>query len=118
MSFDLKRPCPACPFTIQPGAIKLGTERVEELAYGAESDDSFMFYCHEALDYNTADEDGEPSTVGAPYCAGALIFQERTHGPSQMMRIGQRLGMYDPTKLAGHDLVYEDSDSMLNGAVL
>jgi hypothetical protein len=34
-----------------------------------------------------------------PHCAGALIFLEKREEPHQMMRICERLGMYDRTKL-------------------
>lgn len=33
------------------------------------------------------------------HCAGALIFLEKRYRPNQLMRISERLGMYDRTKL-------------------
>jgi hypothetical protein len=35
----------------------------------------------------------------SPHCAGALIFLEKLDSPHQMMRICERIGYYDRTKL-------------------
>ena len=39
------------------------------------------------------------SKGGEAHCAGALILLEKLNLPSQMMRIAERLGMYDRRKL-------------------
>lgn len=40
------------------------------------------------------------SRWGSTHCAGALITMEREGSFNQMMRIGERLGFYDPADLA------------------
>jgi len=56
------------------------------------------FCCHKTGESN--DETGgiEP-TEKSQHCAGALIFLEHIGQPHQMMRICERLGMYDASKL-------------------
>lgn len=54
------------------------------------------FPCHQTAD----DESGEYlPTEKSIHCAGALIFNEKRDRPHQMMRIYERLGMYDRTQL-------------------
>ena len=57
------------------------------------------FPCHKACDLNKQDEFKEKKNGKTPHCAGALIFLEKREEPHQMMRIAERLGMYDHTKL-------------------
>ena len=56
------------------------------------------FHCH-----NTGDQEKETgdyiATENSLHCAGALIFLEKRNKPNQMMRIAERLGIYDRTKL-------------------
>lgn len=55
------------------------------------------FSCHKL---NEPGDDGEMhETANSQHCAGALIFLERLNRPNQMMRIAERFGMYDRTKL-------------------
>lgn len=46
-------------------------------------------------------------TKDSQHCAGALIFLEKIEEPHQMMRICERLGMYDRTKLDMDAPVFE-----------
>lgn len=100
--YNLKRPCPNCPFRNDREPYITG-ERAEEIAYslwgGAE------FPCHKTTHH---DDDGDymPSK-DEQFCAGALIVQELSDGPNQMMRIAERLGMYDPRELDMAAPVYE-----------
>jgi hypothetical protein len=56
------------------------------------------FPCHKSAE--TDEETGEyHATQESVHCAGALIFNEKRKRPHQMMRIAERLGMYDYTKL-------------------
>lgn len=89
--FSLKRPCGNCPFrNDRPAYLDRG--RAQEIADSLAADESF--HCHKTLDYAT--EDGTPDvTKNSKHCAGALILMEREGKPNQMMRIGERLGMYD-----------------------
>lgn len=89
--FALKRPCGDCPFRSDRPAF-LDRDRAQEIADSLEADASF--HCHKTLDYDTEDGSGEV-TDSSKHCAGALIILEREESPNQMMRIGERLGMYD-----------------------
>ena len=90
MKYNLTKPCDACPFLI---ANNFTFKSLLEHSSGE-------FPCHKACDLD--DEDGmfvEKSNGKTPHCAGALIFLEKQDRPHQMMRICERLGMYDRTKL-------------------
>lgn len=83
-------PCPACPFLNTPNMRRGFTmRRLREFAQGP-------FPCHE-----TADETEEGYTANAKslHCAGALIFCEKRDQPNQMMRIAERLRLYDRRNL-------------------
>ncbi len=91
MHYALTKPCNNCPF-LKKGGIPLHPTRVREIAGNKRGE----FACHKT----TVDvEDGEgnsdrEATENSQHCAGALIFHEKT-GSTQMMRIAERLGMYD-----------------------
>jgi len=110
MNFDLIRPCANCPFrNDKPGYLR--RERVEELEEGMERG---TFACHKTVDYDRWDEesgeDGEPADYThdgtEQHCAGALILMEKEGRPSQLMRIGERIGFYNPEKLDMNSPVY------------
>ncbi len=94
MQYSMTTPCPECPFLIGSGFTY---ESLEEHASGE-------FACHKACDIDE-DEDSEtsgcyvPRSDKTPHCAGALIFLELQNRPHQMMRICERLGLYDMRKL-------------------
>jgi hypothetical protein len=87
-------PCDQCPFLIGSGFT------YRSLVAHASGE----FPCHKACE---VDEDEESETYGAyverndntPHCAGALIFLEKQNKPHQMMRICERLRLYDHRKL-------------------
>lgn len=89
MRYTLTDPCDACPFLIGNG-----------FTYPAlVAHASGEFACHKAC---VVDEDEGvfvPRNDKTPHCAGALIFLEKQERPHQMMRIVERLGLYDRTKL-------------------
>jgi hypothetical protein len=87
MKYNLTEPCDACPFLIGSGFT------YRSLAEHASGE----FACHKACTL----DDGVYVARGdkTPHCAGALIFLEKQDKPHQMMRICERLGMYDRTKL-------------------
>lgn len=90
MKYTLTEPCDECPFLVGSG-FKM--KRLKEHASGE-------FACHKARDVD--EETGnfvERSNGKTPHCAGALIFLEKRNQPNQMMRICERLGMYDASKL-------------------
>lgn len=95
MNFDLKRPCADCPFrTDVPGY--LSKARAAEIAHSL-IEGQQTFSCHKLNDFS---EDGEAiEGHKSQHCAGALIFLEAQGRPNQMMRIAERLGFYDRTRL-------------------
>jgi hypothetical protein len=81
--FNLTAPCGNCPFRNDGKEISLRPGRLA----GIKNDlltDRVMFQCHK-----------KPKE----HCAGALIWLELNERPSQMMRIAERLSLYDRTKL-------------------
>lgn len=91
MKYDLSNPCDECPFlTKMANAFTL--RRLHSLlGEGA-------FHCHKTG--TTDEEDGDfVPTDGSSHCAGALIFLEKRERPNQMMRIAERLRLYDRRKL-------------------
>lgn len=99
MKFDLPRPCKNCPFRSDIKGY-LTKKRVREIIDGITREQA-TFSCHKSNDFETG-EDGWSETVETSktqHCAGALIFLERLDRPNQMMRIAERLGMYNRSKL-------------------
>lgn len=107
MDYTMTKPCPKCPFRNDIRAY-LTPERVDEI------DDSLVngeFPCHQTMDYDA--EEGEPQeTSKTRHCAGALILLEKLERPSQMMRICERIRLYDASKLDMSSPVFEDFDEM------
>lgn len=92
MKYTMTNPCDQCPFLNTP-QMKRGfaMRRLKEFA---ESD----FPCHQTADADN--EEGEYyATEKSVACAGMLIFNEKRGYANQMMRISERLGMYDASKL-------------------
>lgn len=111
MDYKLKRPCANCPFRTDCPEGWLGEERAEEIGlYGAE------FACHSTVDYDDDSwEDGEFVGTGEDqqHCAGMLIMLEKMEQPHQMMRISERLGYYDPSKLYMDTPVFDDVEDFI-----
>jgi hypothetical protein len=96
MNYDLKKPCAHCPFRTDCRPGWLGRSRAQEIAT-AITDQQATFACHETT---VEGEDGEQKeTNDSQHCAGAMILLEKINRPNQMMRICERLGLYDRTKL-------------------
>ena len=118
MKYTMTKPCNFCPFVIG-GLAHLGPDRAEAIGgqivdfdgCGGRSE----FVCHKT---GEAEEDGdirEKRDGSSVHCAGALIFAEKQEAQTQMMRIAERLGMYDPSKLdkASFDRVFDNLDDMI-----
>jgi hypothetical protein len=93
MHYNMTTPCDQCPFTMTPKQFSMK----QLLAHA-----SGEFACHKACNLEETDDRGSifvPKGDMTPHCAGALIFLEKRDAPHQMMRIVERLGMYDRTKL-------------------
>lgn len=93
MKYDLRAPCLDCPF-LEQHAESYGINRLLEFAQGP-------FPCHKTADLIDNDEDPSHFVANrnSQHCAGALIFLKKRHAPHQMMRIAERLGMYDAEAL-------------------
>jgi hypothetical protein len=82
-------PCDACPF-LKKMRHGFDMDRLREFAAGD-------FSCHKTCELS--DEDEFVAGKNSQACAGMLIFNEKRNQPNQLMRISERLGMYDRTKL-------------------
>lgn len=106
MNFDLTKPCADCPFRSDGKGVGLRQGRVMEII------DSLMrghtFVCHKTSKTTSRSKKEQ-------HCAGALIFLEDQEAPNQMMRIAERCGFYDRTKLDRSVPTWEDEDAMLDG---
>ena len=110
MKYDMTAPCVNCPFR-REGFIPLRVERVREIAEGMLCTQGTSFACHKTTGH---DDDGDTTIEpDSQHCGGALIFAEKNGNATQMMRICERLGLYDARKLVpNYDLVFDDVDEM------
>jgi len=118
MDYSLHKPCPKCPFRYDiPGYLT--AVRVEEIR------DSLVrgeFPCHQTVNYDSLEkleyEDGDslPESVDkkSKHCVGALILLEKEGIPSQMMRICERIGFCDRTKLDMDAPIFDSFDEMID----
>jgi hypothetical protein len=119
--YSMTSPCNNCPFRTDIPAY-LTPERVEEIQEGLVRSE---FYCHkttkhgdEEYDEEVEDDDGAGSRDylrkgGEKHCAGALILLEKLEQPSQMMRIAERLRIYDARKLDMTAPVFDTFEDMV-----
>lgn len=111
--FAVARPCRDCPFTRDAAAVRLTRDRVREIAGNALSWDGRSFSCHATVNY-----DGErPRQHNAAHCAGSLIFSLKHGVETQMMRIAERLQLFDARRLRGQSRVFDSLDEMLATAL-
>lgn len=92
MKYTMTQPCDMCPF-LNNAQMRRGftLRRLREFA-------SNEFPCHQTADND--DESGDyVANENSLHCGGALIFNEKRDQPHQMMRICERTGSYDRTKL-------------------
>lgn len=100
MKYTMKTPCKECPFLKgSPLNMTLPKKRLHGFAIGE-------FVCHKSAELREPDEEtgeGGGFTARADgesvHCAGMLITLERLNRPTQMMRVAERLGLYDRSKL-------------------
>lgn len=96
MQYTMTTPCDQCPFLDTPGNRRGFTlRRLEEFARGE-------FPCHRTAEVEEEDEEhlGDFIARGnSLHCAGQLIFNQKRGMPTQMARICERLGLFDPSKL-------------------
>ena len=101
MEFNLKKPCKDCPFKTDTLEGWLGEERAEEISNDLIYNQG-TFACHKTL-----------QAAKQEHCAGALILLEKLDRPNQMMRIAERLGYYDRSKLDMFANVFDDQDDFI-----
>lgn len=110
MKYDLKAPCKDCPFRTDCIKGWLGENRAAEIADSL-IDNQKTFPCHK-----TTTNDSEGDTVeneDSQHCAGAMIMLEHIQRPNQMMRICERLGIYDHKKLDMEAPVFDDPQEFI-----
>jgi hypothetical protein len=101
--FSLSGPCADCPFRSDK-RFELRPSRVDEIADALLNDDGFT--CHKTIEYD--DSDGTPTiTRDARECGGAMATLEKMNRPSQVMRIAERLGMYERHQIDPDAPVYD-----------
>lgn len=121
MRYDMKRPCDNCPF-LKTGGIRLGKSRIREIVRTVTDSQGATFSCYATVDYNKLDEDEDTythhPTEDERHCAGGLIFAEKQKKASQMVRIAERLGLYDYKRLDqdAFPLVFDSLAQMLRTA--
>lgn len=71
------------------------------------------FACHKTTKPSEYDDHEMVTTDKSEHCAGVLILLEKIEQPNQMMRIAERLGMYDRTKLEMDSPVFDDPDDFI-----
>lgn len=91
MKYDLTTPCDECPYLKK---LKRGFTIARLRSLAGEG----SFHCHKTGSQDEESGDFIP-TENSQHCAGMLIFFEKRNSPNQMMRIAERIGMYDRTKL-------------------
>jgi hypothetical protein len=88
MNYTKTTPCPDCPFLT--GTEHAYTDkRLADFASG-------VFPCHKTAKLK---DSKFQATEESQHCAGALIYNEKRKQSHQMMRIAERLGLYDYSKL-------------------
>lgn len=104
--FNLKNPCKQCPFrNDRAGYLTKG--RAEDIVYAITERDG-TFTCHKT------DRPNGGSKLKDEHCAGASILLEKIKRPNQMMRIMERFGGYDHTKLNMKAPVYDTTQEFID----
>ena len=117
MKFDLTSPCGNCPFRNDRGPFGLHPQRIRGILGGGKGKSwwpATSFPCHKTVDYD--DEDGK-GIVGpnAQQCAGVMIILHREKRPNDAMQLGERLGLWDPSKLDMDAPVYRSTKDAIEG---
>lgn len=114
MKFNLTTPCGDCPFRNDGKGIRLRRSRAQDIL-DAITDLDLTFSCHKTVEYDDEDDEGFHIVGdGEEHCAGALILLEHLEQPNQLMRIAERTGGYDRTKLNMDAPVFDDGDAFVD----
>lgn len=121
MDFDMTVPCGDCPFR-KEGGIKLTKDRIRAIGGMMLDSQGGTFPCHRTVDYarERADDGHRIPGPGEVHCAGALLFAEKQGKTHQMMRIMERLNLYDASKLtdAAKALVWDSLAQWLKSGAI
>lgn len=104
MKYTMTNPCNLCPFRNDGKRLTVSPDRLQDFASGE-------FCCHQTTEPDEGSGKYEPLPE-SQHCAGLLIMLEHMNEPHQMMRIAERLGMYDRTKLNMRAPVFQDWDEV------
>lgn len=110
MNFNLKKPCAQCPFRTDVTPY-ITSERAAEICHSLVNGASFP--CHKTTKHSEEEDSDMVCTPKSEMCAGAMILLEKIERPNQMMRIGERIGMYDHRKLDMSQPVYDSPEAMI-----
>ncbi|MGV2887552.1 hypothetical protein [Paenibacillus taichungensis] len=100
--FTLRKPCPDCPF-LKENRDMLRPGRLEDIIINLHA--NTPFHCHKTINYKKRSK--VQQIAEAKYCAGSMIYLEKADNTNVPMRLGLMFGIYDPSKLSGHDQVIE-----------
>lgn len=92
MKYEQIKPCNNCPFT---RSTNFKFKRSKAFAIAVQNGG---FPCHKTAVLNEK-TGGYEATKDSQACAGRLIMLERCNKPDQMMRISERLGLYNHKRL-------------------
>ena len=101
MNFNLKKPCDNCPFRTDID-FPLRKGRRAEIANELRSGGTFS--CHKTIDYDKGNTNKES------HCVGALLVidSEGILYQNQMVRIAERLGLFNSNNLVNDGIVFDD----------
>lgn len=113
MRFDLRRPCPQCPFRTDLD-FHLRPGRVEDILRGI-IEDHASFPCHKTLDYGDEESliQGQWHTEKTQQCAGAMIFLLKYASPNLPMRVASIVGWLDLDALDLDAPVFDTREGMI-----
>lgn len=119
--YALNKPCENCPFLKDESkAIELSNGRREGIIAELVSGETTGFSCHKTAYHPKTggewveDENGEETYKQSgreQQCAGALAVLEKINRPTQLMRIMERMSLYDREKyikMADEVIDYEE----------
>jgi len=109
MEYKLTTPCNDCPFRSDK-KFHLSEGRVNNITRGLLYQNT-PFSCHKT----TTQAGKKCEDKGSQHCAGALIFLEQMHRPHLAMVLGEKLGLYDSSKLDKSIPIYTTTAKMVRG---
>lgn len=117
MNFDLVRPCSNCPFR-SDAHFGLAPARVRGILGGGERRawwPAASFPCHKTVQYGAGRDGRDLIPPTAQQCAGVMIILTREGRPNDAMQIGERFGLFDPTRLDMAAPVFASTEDAIRG---